>query len=183
MGTSDNEEEQQASELPAAYFNAYAVPIDSEVALALLAEMQIRRAIKRGEFDDLPGAGEPLDLTDAHDPDWWLKRLMKREGFVVLPPSIQLRKDDAALDDLLDGLSSENDVRHELENFNARVIRARYALPAGPPLVTMPRDVEETVRAWAERRARRKAEERERLHQEEAERRSVRPRRRRRRRP
>ncbi|WP_406249365.1 DUF1992 domain-containing protein [Microbacterium sp. M] len=142
-------------ELPSRFFNSYAAPIDTEVAIALLADLQIRRAIERGDFDDLPGSGRPIDLSDSHDPDWWFKRLMKREGFIVLPSSIQLRKDDAALDAELDLLSRERDVRHEVEEFNRRVIRARYDLSGGPPLVTMPRDVEETVQAWADRRGRR----------------------------
>ncbi|MFE5340973.1 DUF1992 domain-containing protein [Isoptericola sp. NPDC056578] len=146
--------------VPPAFFNPYAVAIDDEVAIALLAEMHIRRAIERGEFDDLPGSGKPLDLQDLHDPDWWLKAFMRREKLVVLPPSIQLRKDDAALDGRLDELWSEEDVREEVEEFNKSVLRARYQPAAGPPLVTMPRDVEATVAAWAERRAARAAETR-----------------------
>ncbi|MFE5310090.1 DUF1992 domain-containing protein [Isoptericola sp. NPDC056605] len=146
--------------VPPAFFNPYAVAIDDEVAIALLAEMHIRRAIERGEFDDLPGSGKPLDLQDLHDPDWWLKAFMRREKLVVLPPSIQLRKDDAALDGRLDELWSEEDVREEVEEFNKSVLRARYQPAAGPPLVTMPRDVEATLAAWAERRAARAAETR-----------------------
>jgi hypothetical protein len=154
--------------LPATYCDPSAFAIDAEVAIALLADMQIRRAAERGEFDDLPGSGEPLDLPDHHDPDWWLKKLMKREGLAMLPPSIQLRKDDAALDALLDDMHYEAAVRREVEEFNERVTRARYSLPQGPPLITMPRDVEATVSAWAQRRAeraeqaRQKALERER---------------------
>jgi hypothetical protein len=155
-------------EQPAAFFNPYAMPIDTEVAIALLADLQIRRAIERGEFDDVPGSGQPIDLSDSGDPDWWFKRLMRREGFVVLPSSIQLRKDDAALDALLDGCSSENEVRRELDDFNRRVIRARYDLSGGPPLVTMPRDVDAAVRAWADRRAARAAAARERRLAHEA---------------
>jgi hypothetical protein len=115
-------------------------------------------SIERGDFDDLPGSGKPLDMPDRHDPDWWLKNLLKREGLVLLPPSIQLRKEDAALDERLDRMWNEADVRHEIEEFNRKVIRGRYQPPAGPPLVTMPRDVEETIAAWADRRARRAAE-------------------------
>lgn len=147
---------------PPAFFNAYAVVIDEEVAVALLADMHIRKAIERGEFDDLPGSGKPLDLPDRYDPDWWLKNLLKRERFVVLPPSIQLRMEDAALDERLDEIWVEEDVRHEVEAFNRRVLRGRYQAPAGPPLVTMPRDVEATVAAWADRRAARAAEARSR---------------------
>ncbi|MDF2808466.1 MAG: hypothetical protein K0S43_3412 [Cellulosimicrobium sp.] len=71
-----------------AFFNFYAVAIDDEVAIALLADMHIRKAIERREFDDLPGAGKPLPMPDRYDPDWWLKNLVKRERLVVLPPSI-----------------------------------------------------------------------------------------------
>jgi hypothetical protein len=117
---------------------------------------QIQQAIDRGDFDDLPGKGKPIeDLGVEHDPDWWLKKLVERERIVVLPPSIQLRKDDAALDDLLDQQPSEQAAREVVEDFNARVIRARYQLPSGPPLITMPRDVERTLAAWRERRRRR----------------------------
>ena len=42
-------------------------------------EFQIRKAMERGEFDNLPGAGKPLHLPDRHDPDWWVKRLIERE--------------------------------------------------------------------------------------------------------
>jgi hypothetical protein len=117
-------------------------------------DLQVRQAMERGDFDDLPGTGKPIsDLGETHDPDWWLKKLVEREKLAILPPSLQLRKEDAELDDRLDRLTRENDVRRELEDFNKRVIAARYRLPEGPPLVTMPRDVDATVRAWAERRA------------------------------
>jgi hypothetical protein len=122
-------------------------------------DLQVRRAIERGEFDDLPGAGKPLpDLGAEHDPDWWVRRLVERERIVVLPPALQLRKDDAALDDQLDRLWSEAEVRREVEDFNARVLRARLTAGDGPPLITMPRDVDATVAAWQERRTRRAAD-------------------------
>jgi hypothetical protein len=171
-------------ELPLTFCNPAAFTIDAEVAIALLADRHIRKAIERGEFDDLPGSGKPLDLSDHHDPDWWLKRFMKREGLVFLPPSIQLRKEDAALDELLDQLSTERAVRDEIAQFNKRVIQARYQLPAGPPLITMPRDIEATVAAWTDRKAARTEQARMKARQEamaeerkkaEAKRRSRRP--------
>jgi hypothetical protein len=116
-------------------------------------DLQVQQAMARGDFDDLPGAGKPIpDLGEHHDPDWWLKKLVERENIAVLPPSLQLRKEDAGLDARLDGIAVEKEVRRELEDFNRRVIAARYGNPAGPPLVTMPRDVEATVAAWRERR-------------------------------
>lgn len=120
-------------------------------------DLQIRQAQERGDFDNLPGAGKPIEgLGGEHDPDWWLKKLVERERIAVLPPSIALRKEDAALDARLDTLNVGRDVRREVEDFNERVIRARYSLSAGPPLITMPRDVDATVEAWHERRAARR---------------------------
>ena len=139
-------------ELPSSFYNPAAFAFDTETMIALIADMQVRKAIERGEFDDLPGAGKPLELPEQHDPDWWFKSLAKREGLTVLPPSVELRQADAALDRKLDGLASEDAVRREIEQFNARVIWARYQLPAGPPPITMPRDVEATVAAWEDRR-------------------------------
>ncbi|ANH37416.1 hypothetical protein I601_0973 [Nocardioides dokdonensis FR1436] len=127
---------------------------------ALWVDQQIRVAMAQGEFDDLPGSGRPIaDLGTEHDPDWWVKRLVEREQITgVLPPSLQLRRDDAGLDDLLDALTVESEARREVEDFNARVIRARYTVVDGtPPLITMPRDVEATLGAWRERRTARVA--------------------------
>nr|WP_179728022.1 DUF1992 domain-containing protein [Nocardioides kongjuensis] len=118
---------------------------------------QRRQAMERGEFDDLPGAGKPIpDLGATHDPDWWVKRLVERERITVLPAALQLRKDEAELEAALDRLGSEREARAFVEDFNARVIRARYTPVDGPPLITMPRDVEETIAAWHERRAARR---------------------------
>ncbi|HYH33667.1 MAG TPA: DUF1992 domain-containing protein [Nocardioides sp.] len=121
-------------------------------------DLQLRRAMERGDFDDLPGAGKPIDdLGDSHDPDWWVKRLIERERVTgVLPAALQLRKDDSELDARLDELVTEREVRRELEDFNARVLRARYTPVDGPPLVTQLRDVEAEVGRWRERRARRR---------------------------
>ena len=76
-------------------------------------DQQIRIAHARGDFDDLPGAGKPIEgLGEQHDPDWWVKRLVEREQITgVLPPSLQLRKDDAELDARLDRHTVEGDVR------------------------------------------------------------------------
>jgi hypothetical protein len=121
-------------------------------------DQQIRVAMERGDFDDLPGAGKPIkDLGSQHDPDWWIKRLIEREKITgVLPPALQLRKDDAELDASLDRHTAESEVRRLLEEFNARVMKARYTPVDGPPLVTMPRDVDAEIQSWRDRlRARR----------------------------
>ena len=123
-------------------------------------DLQIKQAMERGDFDDLPGAGKPIkNLGTQHDPNWWVKQLIEREKITgVLPPALQLRKDDAELDAKLDRHTAESEVRRELEDFNARVLKARYTPVDGPPLITMTRDVETEVEAWRERRLARRRE-------------------------
>ena len=125
---------------------------------ALWVDHQIRVAMARGEFDNLPGAGKPLRLPDRHDPDWWVKGLIEREKITgVLPPALALRKEDAELEAALDREATEDEVRRAVEDFNKRVVDARRQLLGGPPVVTPTRDVEAEVEAWRARRAARRA--------------------------
>lgn len=117
-------------------------------------EAAIQVAIRRGDFDDLPGAGKPLEgLGSGHDPDWWIRRKIERENLSGLgPPALMLRVEDRELDGELDRLGREEDVRTVLEDFNRRVIEARRQLLGGPPVVTKTRDIDTEVVAWRARR-------------------------------
>jgi len=122
---------------------------------AHVIENAIQQAIRRGEFDDLPGAGKPLPgLTGTHDPDWWIRRKIEREQLTGLgPPALTLRTEHAEFEAKLDRLASERAVREHVADFNRRVVEARRQLQGGPPVVTPTRDAEEEVARWAERRA------------------------------
>lgn len=126
---------------------------------AAVVETAIQQAIRRGEFDDLPGAGKPIPgLGETHDPDWWIRRKIETEQLSGLgPPALMLRVENVELDAKLDGLSHEADVREALEDFNRRVIEARRQLLGGPPVVTPTRDVDAEVAAWRDRREARAA--------------------------
>jgi hypothetical protein len=129
----------------------------------LWVDLQVRQAMARGEFDDLPGAGKPIPgLDGTHDPDWWLKKLIEREQVTgVLPPALGLRREDAELDARLDRESTEQAVREAVADFNARVVEARRQLTGGPPVITPTRDVDTEVERWRARRAERWARQRE----------------------
>ena len=122
---------------------------------ATWVDLQIQQAMDRGDFADLPGYGKPLELTDEHDPDWWVKRLVEREKVAVVPPSVQLRRDDAGLDARLDTMATEAEVRREVADFNERVRWALYRPPEGPPVVTERRDPDQEVERWRARRQQR----------------------------
>ncbi|MDT0234025.1 DUF1992 domain-containing protein [Curtobacterium sp. BRB10] len=122
--------------------------------VAAHARAQIEEAERRGVFEGNPYHGKPLPGLDGqHDPDWWIKSKIEREDIRgIAPPALALRTEDAELDDALDALSLESDVRDVLVDFNARVKEARRQLLGGPPVVTPMRDVEAEVLAWRERR-------------------------------
>jgi len=122
-------------------------------------EKAIREAQERGEFDNLPGAGKPLeDLGDTDDPMWWLRRYAEREQLDMtgaLPPALQLRKEAASYPEALADLRTEAAVRHVLEDFNARVRRERLRPPdRGMPQLLAPTvDIEVMVDRWRALRA------------------------------
>lgn len=80
-----------------------------------IAEARIAEAIERGEFDDLPGAGKPLDLDgDALVPEDLrvAYRILKNSGF--LPPELQTRREIADVSTLLATLD-DPDKRHRAQ--------------------------------------------------------------------
>jgi Domain of unknown function (DUF1992) len=117
-------------------------------------DQQVRVAMAKGAFDNLPGAGKPIrGLGGEHDPDWWVRKLIEREQITgVLPAALALRTEDAGLDAVLDRESAESVVRDLLEDFNRRIVEARRQLQGGPPVITRTRDVDAEVAAWRERR-------------------------------
>ncbi len=120
---------------------------------AAYVETAIQQAIRRGEFDDLPGAGKPLELGAAHDPDWWIRRKIQSEGLTGLgPPALTLRVEHAEMAERLDALGHEEHVREAVADFNRRVIEARRQLLGGPPVVTPTLDVDAEVAGWHARR-------------------------------
>jgi Domain of unknown function (DUF1992) len=80
--------------------------IDMEAALRRLADRRIEDAMKEGKFDNLPGAGKPLDLEPMPAEEnarltWWALRILKNNDFT--PEEIRWRK---AIDHLKSRLAS-----------------------------------------------------------------------------
>jgi hypothetical protein len=127
---------------------------------AAYVESAIQQAIREGAFDDLPGAGQPIeDLGTHHDPDWWIRRKIQAENLRGLgPAALTLRVEDGEFEQRMDALSREADVREAVEDFNRRVKHARLQLLGGPPVVTSLRDADAEVEAWRQRRAQRIAD-------------------------
>jgi hypothetical protein len=115
-------------------------------------ERQIREAMERGEFDNLPGAGKPIpDLDKPHDELWWVKDKLRREHLSYLPPTLALRKE--AEDALAAALAarSERQVRRILAAINRKITEGNRKAASGPPLNLTPFDVDRVVGDWRER--------------------------------
>jgi hypothetical protein len=115
-------------------------------------EAQIKQAQARGEFDDLPGAGKPIPkLADPHDPDWWVKDLIRRENIetdALLPPSVQLRKEKEQIPAKLAKMRTEAEVREYLQDLNRRILlQIRDATGVVIPVGTI--DEEPYVEQWS----------------------------------
>ena len=119
-------------------------------------ERQVREAIERGEFDNLPGAGRPLpSINGREDENWWVKGLLEREQLPMpLPTSLALRREVADLPQTLADVPDEPTVRGIIDDLNRRIRDSHRRRVDGPPIVVKPVDVEQTVADWRRSRSR-----------------------------
>jgi len=73
------------------------------LALDAVVQERIQEAMRRGDFDHLPGAGRPLDLDDDRlvPPELRIAfRILKNAG--LAPPEVLARREIATLEAVLD---------------------------------------------------------------------------------
>jgi hypothetical protein len=98
-----------------------------------IVEERIQAAMRRGDFDNLPGTGKPLELDDdrlvpvevriAH-------RILKNAGLV--PPEVFERREIAELDRALDGMTDDAERKRALAKL--AVLRMRLGARRGRSL-------------------------------------------------
>lgn len=118
-------------------------------------ESAIEAAARRGDFDDLPGAGKPLDLPDTHDPDWWVNQRIASgdiDSEALLPVVVLLRKEYERRDETLAALPDEKAVREYAADFTERVHEDRRANPFQKMLAPA-WDGDDAVARWRQVRA------------------------------
>lgn len=105
-----------------------------------LAEKHILQAIAKGELDNLPGQGKPLEIDDdSHVPPHLRAayRILKNSGF--LPPELEDRKRALELVDLLKTVEEDSaefiikareleklELKMKLAGINTDYLRVRY---------------------------------------------------------
>jgi hypothetical protein len=117
-------------------------------------DKQIREAMDRGDFDDLPGKGKPLpDIDRPRDDMWWVRRKLRDEDITVLPPSMQVRNDLDEARRRIAVTDDESTVRAIVAEINEKIREVNRSVVSGPPTTLMPLDVEIVVERWRSERA------------------------------
>jgi hypothetical protein len=119
-------------------------------------DRKIREAQEEGAFDALPGFGKPIpDLDGPDDPNWWVKKKLREEKIVLLPPILEARLDAEKTLAAIDSMTSEQQVRRTLLALNERIRKAHFAATDGPADGVRPVDVDAVVVQWRTRRTQR----------------------------
>ncbi len=89
-----------------------------------IAEEKIKEAIKKGDLDNLPGAGKPLSFAD----ETWVPedqrlayRVLKNAG--CLPPEVELRKEIKGLRELIDTIDDDRERLKKLRELNFKITK------------------------------------------------------------
>jgi hypothetical protein len=89
-----------------------------------IAEQRIKEAIENGEFDDLPGQGEPLDLEDDSRVPEDLRLAYKvLKNADCLPPELALKKEIRQMEDLLESIPDEKEKYRQIRNINYKIMK------------------------------------------------------------
>ncbi len=104
------------------------------------AEKHILQAIEKGELNNLPGQGKPLEIDDDSHVPPHLKaayRILKNSGF--LPPELEDRKRALELVDLLETVEEDSEeiilkarelekleLKMKLAGINTSILKTRY---------------------------------------------------------
>jgi hypothetical protein len=135
-----------------------------EMSFTSWIDQQIADAEKRGVFDDLPGAGKPLNIKPTGaDGDYgqaWVRDYARREGVApeeFLPTPLKLRREIELLADSVPELGSEAEVRETVGDLNRRIAEWRR-IPVGPPIHVRLVNTDEMVARWRAAQSARTAE-------------------------
>ncbi len=103
-----------------------------------IIEERIKRALHKGEFENLPNKGKPLDFSDENRIPEDLRlayKILKNAGFT--PPELEMRKKISRTEELLEGVTDLKERYRLLRKLNFMIMRLN-ALREGKPEVEMP---------------------------------------------
>lgn len=100
--------------------------------LAKLAEKKIREAQEKGDFNDLPGKGKPLNLDEDRGVPAHLRqayKVLKNGG--MIPPELEMRKEKLTLEQLI-ATTEDEPTRKELQiQLTLKTLQLELAMERG----------------------------------------------------
>ncbi|MBN1848219.1 MAG: DUF1992 domain-containing protein [Deltaproteobacteria bacterium] len=89
-----------------------------------IIEQKIKEAAEKGEFDNLPGKGKPLDLEDESRIPEDLRLAYKvLKNANCLPPEIELRKEIRQMEDMLENIPDEKEKYRHIKKINLKIMK------------------------------------------------------------
>ena len=114
-------------------------------------EALIHQAEREGKFDCVAHAPDPMagvDPNSADDENWWLKKLINREGLTVMPEMLAVKKDVSALRCGLAEVPNERELRTRCAELNRRIIAADLDNSSPVAKDIAPIDIDQMVGRW-----------------------------------
>lgn len=89
-----------------------------------IIEQRIKEAQKKGEFDNLPGRGEPLAFEDdRHIPDDLRLAYKILKNANCLPPELELKKEILQMEELLQNIPDEKEKYRQIKKINYKIMK------------------------------------------------------------
>lgn len=128
--------------------------VDIESVLRRVAERRIEEAMREGKFDNLEGAGKPLDLEAAPAEEnarmmWWALRILKQND--VVPDEVKWRKRVDFLRGELQAARDGKQVESLVGEINQLIKNINTLGTNAIALGMVPLDLDEELLRWANR--------------------------------
>lgn len=89
-----------------------------------IVEKKIKDAQRRGDFDNLPGQGEPLNMDDdRHVPEDLRIAYKILKNADCLPPELELKKEIKQMEDMLEHIPDEKERYRQMKRINHKIMK------------------------------------------------------------
>ena len=112
-------------------------------------DLLFQKAEENGVFDNLPGAGKPIQgLEEPYEEDWWLKNWMKRENLSILPQILEFKlKLESEIEKII-ALPDETETRRRIDALNKAIRTLNATMLSGPASDVSMIDTDEIMSQW-----------------------------------
>jgi hypothetical protein len=104
-------------------------------AFQKIIEKRIKEAQEKGEFDNLPGVGEPLEIEDdSHIPEDLRLAYKVLKNADCVPPELELKREIRQMEDMLENIPDEKEKYRQIKRINYKILQLNM-MGKGSPLL------------------------------------------------